>query len=160
MNKIKFLQGPKDDLYIKNADGTVSNDLKSFEEGSFLLTTNIYNLYYVSENNTLIKLISDPSNTIKEIHTYYYLEKNPINPPTTPTIFPPDETKWSLITPNYTEGDIFYKINCIVYISGDYEYKNLDRLLGYEDIDAIVIEDFGTSLLGQGKIGFVKLNNF
>ena len=34
MNKIKFLQGPKDDLYIKNTDGTVT--FTYLEEGKII----------------------------------------------------------------------------------------------------------------------------
>jgi hypothetical protein len=101
MNKIKFLQGLKDNLYIKNTDGTVSNDLKSFEEGSFLLTTDTYDFYYINDEKDLIRFATDPKETIKELYTYYSTNSNPEYP----TTFPPLDAVWSLTAPEYIEGE-------------------------------------------------------
>lgn len=157
-NNLKFLRGLQDNLYEKNQDGTISNIFKNFDPGSFLLTTDGNNFYYVSENNEL-KILSNPHETIKNIYSYYYNEINPTETPLIPTTYPPDSNLWSLEVPSHTEGDKIYKINCIVFVGENFSYLNLESCISYEDIDDIVAKDFGTALLGQAVVGYAMLDS-
>lgn len=133
MNKINFLQGLKDDLYIKNIDGAVSNDLKSFEEGSFLLTTDTYDFYYVNDERDLVRFATDPKETIKELYIYYSTNSNPEYP----TTFPPLDAVWSLTPPEYIEGEQVYSINCFIYMDDSFEYSEINELITFSEIDEI-----------------------
>lgn len=155
--KLYFLKGKSDDLYLKNEDGATSNSLKNFNEGSFLLTTDTYDFYYKNQDE-LIKLFSNPNETIKEIKTYYYKEINPITPPEIPTQLPIDFDKWGDEIPEYNSQDKIYFIKCIIYKNGSIACSELQSLINDTDIDYIINNVFGTSVLGQSVLGEMILN--
>lgn len=155
--KLYFLQGKSNDLYLNNKDETISKSLKNFNEGSFLLTTDTYDFYYKNKDS-LIKLFSDPSKTIKEIQTYYYKEINPITPPEIPTQLPIDLNKWGVEIPKYNNQGKIYFIKCIIYKNGDIACSELQSLINEADIDYTTNIIFKTSILGQSVLGEMKLN--
>lgn len=123
-DNLKFLKGNSTSLLNKS-----KNDL---EKNSFYLTTDTNDFYYTDDNNNLIRFGANPSQTIKEIHSYYSITTNEA-----PSIYPPPSSDWSNTPPEYTEGDQIYSVSCIIYMNGDFIYSDVHELITREEIDEI-----------------------
>lgn len=123
---LNFFQGKKENLPITN----------NIEPHSFYMTTDSYDLYYSDENKSLQRLAANPSETIKEIHTFYNVLSKEI-----PTSYPPnyDITGWTEDASKapYVEGNQVYSIDCFIYMDGSYKYQEVEELITQNEIDEI-----------------------
>ena len=117
---LKFFKGIEENL--PNEDNR--------EIGSFYLTEDTLDFYYASQKD-LVKLASNPHETIKEIHSFYSTTTN--RPPNN---YPPS-ADWSSTPPEYEKGQQIYSVSCIVYMDEHYIYSNVNELITWDDIDTI-----------------------
>lgn len=122
MSNLKFFKGKN------NQFPTLNNR----EPHSFYMVEDTNDFYYTDQYCQKIRLSAKPSETIKEIYTYYNTEDN-----IEPTYPIPEDSNWKLDEPSYSEGGQIYKIKCTVYMDGHPEFSSIEELITFDEIDAI-----------------------
>ena len=109
-------------------------NIAEIQPNSFYITTDTKDFYYTDENGELFRFGSNPSNTIKEIHTYYCYREILIDE----LEFPP-QGMYELTeqAPEYTDDLQVYSIDCVVFMDGSYIYINPKELITWDEIDGI-----------------------
>ena len=125
MSNLKFFKGRSEALPIK--EDRLSH--------SFYLSEDTNDFYYTDENKKLIRLSADPDTTVKEIHTFYSNAPGGAKPASYPI---PEGSSWKENVPeDYDVGEELYFITCTVYMSGKYEFSDVQGLITYDEIDLI-----------------------
>lgn len=124
MSSLKFFKGKFNSM----------PETKNRLSHSFYLAEDTNDFYYTNENKKLIRLSADPDTTIKEIHTFYNIIPDAVEP----TVYPlPENSNWTKEVPYYHAGEQIYSITCTIYMSGRYSFSEKRELITYEEIDEI-----------------------
>lgn len=142
-DKIKFFKGPSNKL-----------DSAQIQSGSFYLTEDTNDMYYATNNNTLIAIFSNPKKRIQKIQTYYSTVNS-----NKPISYPPNEKEWKTTFSDYIPGQPGYSVECTLFMDGTYQYSTIKDYITDQDIDLIcTIPGLGTSLVGDMKLNNSILN--